>query len=187
MRIISGDLKGKKIHYIKNNNTRPLRDQIKENIFNIIDHSKLAKVEIKDAEVLDLYSGTGSFGLECLSRGSKKIYFVENDNFSFNILKKNIVLTNFVNKSVCFNLNVNSFLKNNKKKFDIIFFDPPFQSFEFLNEISTIKKFLIYKKKNLVIIHREKKTEDDLENVLKVFLTKTYSRSKILFASFSTQ
>ena len=116
MRIISGNLKGKKIHYIKNNNTRPLRDQIKENIFNIIDHSKLTDIKIKESEVLDLYSGTGSFGLECLSRGSKKIYFVEKDNFSFKTLKKNITLTNFVDKSVCYNLDVKSFLKNIKKK-----------------------------------------------------------------------
>ncbi len=185
MRIISGNLKGKKIHYIKNNNTRPLRDQIKENIFNIIDHSKLTDIKIKESEVLDLYSGTGSFGLECLSRGSKKIYFVEKDNFSFKTLKKNITLTNFVDKSVCYNLDVKSFLKNIKKKFDIIFFDPPFKSFEYLNEIIMIKKFLIYKKKNLVIIHREAKTKDEFPNYLEVLKTNTYGRSKIIFSSIT--
>tara|TARA_B100001564_G_C20279909_1_gene507570 strand:- start:393 stop:608 length:216 start_codon:yes stop_codon:yes gene_type:complete len=67
------------------------------------------------------------------------------------------------------------------------FFDPPFSDKSFIEIIKLIKSKKIFKKKNLVIIHREKKTQDNLENILNIFLTKTYSRSKILFASFSTQ
>ena len=62
MRIISGFLKGKKINFFKNQTTRPLKDSVKENIFNILKHSKLIKVEIENSNVLDLYSGIGSFG-----------------------------------------------------------------------------------------------------------------------------
>ena len=183
MRIVSGNLKGKKIFYKKSINTRPLRDQVKESIFNIIDHSKLTKVKIRESEVLDLYSGTGSFGLECLSRGSKKIYFIEKDNFSYNILKKNIKLTQMENKSVCFNLDVNTFLKKNKKKFDIIFFDPPFKSFDFLDIIRVIKRFLMYKENNLVIIHRDTKIKDTFPDCIKIFKTSIYGRSKVIFGT----
>ena len=66
MRIITGKLKGSSIDYIKNNVTRPLRDSVKENIFNIIKHSNKIQVKIDNSNILDLYSGVGSFGLECM-------------------------------------------------------------------------------------------------------------------------
>ena len=72
MRIISGFLKGKSINFIKNSVTRPLKDIVKENIFNILKHSKFVKTDLEKSNVLDLYSGIGSFGLECISRGVKK-------------------------------------------------------------------------------------------------------------------
>ena len=77
MRIISGILKGKQINFIKNLTTRPLKDSVKENIFNILKHSKKIETKIEKANILDLYSGVGSFGLECISRNSKKVTFVE--------------------------------------------------------------------------------------------------------------
>jgi len=90
MRIVSGFLRGKKIDFLKSTTTRPLRDFVKENIFNIIEHSNLINTEIKNANVLDLYSGVGSFGIECISRGAKKITFVEDDKKALIILKKNL-------------------------------------------------------------------------------------------------
>ena len=68
MRVISGTLKGRLINFIKNSNTRPLKDSVKESIFNILDHSNLLKTELKNSNILDLYSGIGSFGIECISR-----------------------------------------------------------------------------------------------------------------------
>ena len=72
MRIISGLFKGKKILEAKDNNTRPLKDLTKESIFNIILHSNKFNLKLSDSNILDLFSGVGSFGLECLSRGAKK-------------------------------------------------------------------------------------------------------------------
>ena len=66
MRIISGFLKGKKIDFLKSTITRPLRDFVKENIFNIIHHSKFINIKLINANILDVYSGVGSFGIECL-------------------------------------------------------------------------------------------------------------------------
>ena len=92
MRIISGFLKGKKIDFLKSNTTRPLRDFVKESTFNIIEHSNLVNISLKDANILDLYSGVGSFGIECISRGAKKIMFVENDIKALSILKKILII-----------------------------------------------------------------------------------------------
>ena len=91
MRIISGYLKGKKILEPKDIKTRPLKDLTKESIFNIINHSNKFKINLKNSKYLDLFSGVGSFGIECLSRGAKKVIFVENYKNVLPILKKNLL------------------------------------------------------------------------------------------------
>ena len=68
MRIIAGRLKGKTIIFLKSLNTRPLKDSVKENIFNIISHSNLIDFKLNNSKILDLYSGIGSFGLEAIKR-----------------------------------------------------------------------------------------------------------------------
>ena len=73
MRIISGNCKGKKILEPKDLNTRPLKDLTKESIFNIIVHSNKFNIKLENSNILDLFSGVGSFGLECLSRGSANL------------------------------------------------------------------------------------------------------------------
>ena len=94
MRIIRGKNKGKKIYLPVDKNTRPLRDLVKESIFNLIEHSNKFNVTIPNSIVLDLFSGTGSFGLECHSRGAKLITFVENYVRILDVLKKNISYMN---------------------------------------------------------------------------------------------
>ena len=100
MRIISGNLKGKSLEYLKNSTTRPLKDSVKENIFNIITHSNLFKINLEKSSVLDLYSGIGSFGLECISRGSKNITFVEKDKNTLKILEGNLRNLGIENKAL---------------------------------------------------------------------------------------
>ena len=90
MRIIGGTHKGTKILESFDKNTRPLKDLVKESILNILEHSKDSRIELKNSLILDLFSGTGSFGLECISRGAAKVYFVENYIQSLEILNKNI-------------------------------------------------------------------------------------------------
>ena len=72
MRIISGTFKGKKILQPKDLKTRPLKDLTKESIFNIINHSNKFEINFNNSTILDLFSGVGSFGLDCLSRVLKK-------------------------------------------------------------------------------------------------------------------
>ena len=88
MRIIAGSFKGKKIYEPKDKSTRPLKDLTKESIFNILNHSNKFKISIENSIVLDLFSGVGSFGLECLSRGARHVTFVENYSGVLSILKK---------------------------------------------------------------------------------------------------
>ena len=88
MRIISGKFRGKKLIQPIDKSTRPLKDMVKESIFNLLAHGKNLKVNMEETYVLDLFSGSGSFGLECISRGAKKVVFYENHIPAINILKK---------------------------------------------------------------------------------------------------
>ena len=88
MRIISGLFKGKKIIEPNDTKTRPLKDLTKESIFNIIEHSNKLNINLNESIILDLFSGVGSFGIECLSRGAKKVVFIENYTGVLPILKK---------------------------------------------------------------------------------------------------
>ena len=77
MRIIAGDYRGKKILQPDDKLTRPLKDLTKESIFNIINHSNLLNINIQKSNILDLFSGVGSFGLECISRGALSVTFLK--------------------------------------------------------------------------------------------------------------
>ena len=88
MRIISGNLKGKKLLQPRDKLTRPLKDLTKESIFNIIQHSNKFNVKIENSNILDLFSGIGSFGLECLSRKASYVSFIENYKEVLPVLKK---------------------------------------------------------------------------------------------------
>ena len=90
MRIIAGKLKGSTLHMPKGKYTRPLKDQTKEGIFNLLKHSKKISFQLEKSNILDLYSGTGSFGLECLSRQANKTGFIEKEEKAIKILEKNI-------------------------------------------------------------------------------------------------
>ena len=129
MRIISGNFKGKKILLPKDKLTRPLKDLTKESIFNILKHSKLLNVELENSNILDLFSGVGSFGLECLSRGAKNVTFLESYTDVLSVLKKNIDNLNQQNKTKVIEKDIFSAnaLKLLNDKFDIIFMDPPYK------------------------------------------------------------
>ena len=77
MRIIGGKLKGSKLYISKKSTTRPLKDLVRESIFNLLIHSNKISFKFEKINVLDLYSGTGSFGLECISREADSVCFVE--------------------------------------------------------------------------------------------------------------
>jgi 16S rRNA (guanine966-N2)-methyltransferase len=97
MRIISGTYKRKKIFAPEDKKTRPLKDLVKESIFNIIHHSNKFDVDLSKSTILDLFSGVGSFGIECLSRGAKEVFFIENYKNTLSILKKNLIALNIYN------------------------------------------------------------------------------------------
>ena len=182
MRIISGTLKGKSINFLKNSITRPLKDSVKENIFNILKHSNLLTVNLKNSNILDLYSGIGSFGLECISRGAKRVTFVEKDKNAFSILNENLINLNIEERSTVIKEKIEFFLKEGLfEKFEIIFLDPPFSDNSYLGILKSIRERKICKKNHVIIVHREKKSLDNFKDILHPIIVKQYGRSKIIF------
>ena len=185
MRIISGTAKGKKILLPDDRLTRPLKDLAKESIFNIIEHSNLFESEVKDSNILDLFSGVGSFGLECLSRGASSVIFVENYKKVLPILKKNITNLNFNENSQISEIDLfgESSFCNFKRKFDIIFMDPPYKEEKLPDLLEKLIHRNLLKKEGVFIIHRHNKEEDIFPNNFKILKEKSYGISKIIFGT----
>ena len=185
MRIIGGKLKNKKINFPKNIKTRPLKDNVRENIFNILLHSNIIDINFESVNVLDLYAGSGSFGIECLSRGASNVIFVEKDLDALFNLKKNINDINLSKNSKIISKDTNRFFNDiileNNKKFNIIFLDPPYKDKSFINCLKVIKKKDLLDQKHILIIHREVKSNDNLQKYLNITENRVYGRSEIFF------
>ena len=187
MRIISGKLKGASLFRVKDRNTRPLKDLTRESIFNLLIHSNRISLQIEHSHILDLYAGTGSFGLECISRGALFTYFVENNKSALQILEKNIQKLKIKQKTKVFLSDSCDLVEKQSFKFikfDIIFCDPPFKFQNTERLIKLIYEKNLLKENGIIILHRKKTTKDTLPSFFKIIDTRSYGLSKIIFGKF---
>lgn len=119
LRVITGTAKGRKL-ISPESGTRPLTDRIKTVIFDLI------KDLIPESHVLDLFAGSGAFGIEALSRGAAEATFVDIGNESINCIETNLANTKLRDKAIISKSDVNDFMMSTDRTFDIIFLDPPF-------------------------------------------------------------
>ena len=186
MRIIAGKFRGRLILPPIDKRTRPLKDRAKEGIFNILIHSKKLNINFDKTHILDLYCGTGSFGLECLSRGAKSVTFVENNLNAKRILEQNIEKLSVDKLTKIYFQNVENFLlesKKIKKKINLTFFDPPFKDKNIKLMLDLIKKNELLESKNTLIMHRHKDIKEKYPYYFKISEQKNYGNSKIIFGS----
>lgn len=120
MRVITGTAKGRRLRTLPGLDVRPTIEGVKEAIFSIV------QFEVEGAVVLDLFSGSGQLGIEALSRGAKKVVFVDNAAESVKIIKENLKHTKLEANAVVCNMANNAFLRSTKEKFDIAILDPPY-------------------------------------------------------------
>lgn len=127
MRIIGGKYKGRKLHTPTDNNIRPTSDRLRESLFNILSHRAQG---IEDLLVMDVFAGTGSQGIEALSRGAEKCIFIEKSLQSLTLLRKNIALLEDENKAVILNQNATMLSQapqSYAQAVDLVFMDAPFE------------------------------------------------------------
>jgi len=187
MRIISGKLKGSLLYLPKNNNTRPLKDIVKESIFNLLSHSNKISFKIENSNILDLFSGTGSFGLECLSRQARNVFFIEKNKEAIIILKKNIKKLKLENKTKIFSDDVFELAKSNNfftSKFDLIFCDPPFKNPNMKKLFDLFLDNKILKDDGIIVLHRNKSINEKFPDYFKIIDERIYGISKIIFGKF---
>ena len=186
MRVIGGKFKGKKLIEPKDKETRPLKDLTKESIFNIINHSNKFSIDIKKAQVLDLFSGVGSFGIECLSQGASHVTFIEKYEAVLPILKKNLDnLKSEINYDIIESDILNRLeFKSLKLTYDLIFLDPPYKERALEDILNKIIENKILKKNGIIIIHRHRKEIDKFPKNFQLIDEKNYGISKIIFGSY---
>lgn len=176
MRVISGTARGKKLIPVPGMDTRPTTDRVKESIFNIIQN------HVRDAQVLDLFAGTGQMGIEALSRGAAHCDFVDYSKAAQTVVRKNIEATRMGDRAKIFGQDFVSFIKAlRQKQYDLIFLDPPFGGQILKDALSIIERFDILSKNGIIIC--ESAAEDTVETGLKQGRTYRYGTIKITIVS----
>lgn len=120
MRVISGEAKGRKLITPDGLDVRPTLDRVKESVFSSL------YPYLKDANVLDLFSGSGSLGIEALSRGAKHCDFVDSSKVSIDVTRKNLEFTKLNYKSTVYLSDFKAHITKTKDKYTLVLLDPPY-------------------------------------------------------------
>jgi len=173
MKVIAGKYKGRTINTINDRSTRPMLGVAREGIFNSLQFS------FENSEVLDLFAGSGSMGIEALSRGARYVTFIDNSIDCINQIKKN--LKEYEKDYSVINLDVTNYISEIVNSYNIIFYDPPF---EYLSEkvnldIEELSNNL--KGEGFIVIHRHSNSPSTvLPKDVELYKEKNYGQSKIL-------
>lgn len=155
IRIIGGIYKGKRLKKVPGSRVRPMPHKLRETMFNIIQD------DIKSSVVLDGFAGTGSVGIEALSRGAERVIFIDEYNPSINVIKSNLAKCEAEEKAWVIRKEFNRAviqLASERVTFDIIFLDPPYRLLDERNPLKVIKKREILKPEGLIILRHHFKT-----------------------------
>ena len=187
MRIISGKFKGLKLYSPSNLEVRPTSDRLKESLFSILSTTKY-DIDIINSNVIDICTGTGALGIEALSRGAKNIYFVDNEQNSLDIVRKNLSKIKFSNDEKA-NIKI---IKADAKKpfkniniiFNIVLIDPPYNSNIFHSCLQNLKEENLIDFKSYIFLETSKKEVLELEG-FEVLDIKLYGKSKLTILKLS--
>ena len=153
MRIITGEYRGRKLETPIGYDVRPTTDKVKEAIFNLLQN------DIYDSVCVDLFAGTGSLGLEALSRGAKRCYFCDNARASLNMIKNNIKHCGANEKSIVLAGDYSKTLTRIKEQADIIFLDPPYASGLYEKCLGLIQELDLLSDDGIIVAEHDKYDE----------------------------
>ena len=175
MRIIAGEYKSRKIKQPKAERTRSTKDRIREAVFNMI------AGEVPGSVVMDLFAGSGAFGLEALSRGAKKAVFVEKDARSARVIKENIGLLKVQERTLIITKDAFKAIEDSEgDKFDLIFADPPYNSNMIKKVLIIINQCDIVNSSGFLVLehHKNEDIPDSVGNV-SIYKQRTYGKITI--------
>ncbi|HAQ47143.1 MAG TPA: 16S rRNA (guanine(966)-N(2))-methyltransferase RsmD [Rhodobacter sp.] len=174
MRIIGGKFKGRKLADIKkSDNLRPTTDSNRENLFNLIESSKyLDFFDLKNANLLDCFCGTGAVSFEAISRGAKLAYLIDKNRHNLLLAKKNCQILGLENQVKLKNLDISKAKIDFGVEFDLIYLDPPY--FEGLID-KTLKNLTeIISKNSLIILEYHQTSQPQINDQFECILSKKY-------------
>ena len=174
IRIIGGRHKSYRIVFRATPALRPTTDRAKETLFSWL------PFELEGKSCLDLFAGTGSLGLEALSRGAQHVTFVEKEKSLFKSIKKNIIHLGYEDKIQAACIDASRWLKTNKQKFDVIFLDPPFDQIDYKVLIRTIYQSNVLNESGKVFLETNKHTELKLSKTLNILKEKTIGDVRLM-------
>ena len=180
MRIISGKFRGLKLHSPTNIEIRPTSDRLRESLFSIINSNKY-DVNIIDANVIDICTGTGALGIEALSRGAKNLYLIDNEQNSLDIVKTNLskIKSYDIESSVYIRkADAKKPFKNINLIFNIVLIDPPYNSSIIQQCLPLLKEYNLIDENSVIFAETSKQETISVEN-FKVLDTKFYGKSKL--------
>jgi len=122
MRVISGSYKGRILKTVKDLSVRPATDRVKQTIFDVLTH----RMDLGGARVLDLFAGSGSLGVEALSRGAAHVTFVETNRDAVRFIERNLQMLGCMDQADVLREDAMWFIKGCKETYDVIFADPPY-------------------------------------------------------------
>jgi len=149
IRIISGLYKGRRLKLVQSPEVRPMQDKVKGALFNIVQD------RLKGTICLDGFSGTGSVGLEALSRGAETVVFVDEFAPAIKLIRTNVARCGAEDKAVVLHREFNRAVIDLARKgvtFDIIFLDPPYKLLEERNPLRVIRKRAVLKPGGLIVL-----------------------------------
>lgn len=174
MRIISGKHRGRKLAEFNAEGIRPTSDRAKESLFNILSE------KVVGAEVLDLFCGSGSLGLECVSRGAKKVHFNDRSKDSLAVLNKNISALKEERVCKVTRFDFLDYLKQCTDRFDIIFLDPPYAQDFGVPALNLISQCGLLTENGVVVYERDRPFEYQIDGLEK-FDERKYGKAYLTF------
>ena len=171
IRITGGKNRSRKLFIPENNLTKPTMDKVRAAVFNALSN------DVNNKDVLDLFSGSGSYGFEALSRDAKSVTFVDKEKDAIKAIKNNAEALKETSIKV-FQNDVITFLESKNGQFDLVFVDPPYKLDIYQNVLNLLEKNEYLKDNSIIVLESEKELGINLEKYKKVKLY-NYGLAKI--------
>jgi 16S rRNA (guanine966-N2)-methyltransferase len=191
MRIISGKHRGRilKEFTVKNHSDlRPTTDKNRESLFNILENSKVLKelgFSLVEALVLDGFCGTGSVGLECVSRGAELVTFVDNNKTHIEIAKNNAKILNETEKCEFLCKDITKDVLNIRYPYDLIFLDPPYKKDLIVNTLENLKNNNCINENTIIVLEYSTGEKFELAEDFQVIDERKYGKTIFQFLKFN--
>ena len=182
LRIIGGDLKGKKLHSLSGTTIRPTADRMREAIFNIL------SFRVQKAIVLDLFAGTGALGIEALSRGAESAVFIDTNKKVLSLIERNIRSCKLGDRAKIIKWNINKNLnciKSADPPFDLVFIDPPYNKHFIKPSLSYLYRSTVLAKDAFIIVEHDPAEQVPEDNpAFKIADQRKYGKTLVSFLNY---